>query len=146
MKIQIDVDPAYDDIHIKIECGKLTPEIDRMISLIRMLDMQIPAKKNGETYLIDVAKLLYVEAVERTTFLYTEDNVYESDLKLYELEQQLTERGFLRISKQTLVHLKKIKSLKADLNRKIRVTLCNGEQIMVSRMYADEFRKRIGIK
>lgn len=146
MKIQIDVDPAYDDIHIKIECGKLTPEIDRMISLIRMLDMQIPAKKNGETYLIDAAKLLYVEAVERTTFLYTEDNVYESDLKLYELEQQLTERGFLRISKQTLVHLKKIKSLKADLNRKIRVTLCNGEQIMVSRMYADEFRKRIGIK
>lgn len=108
--------------------------------------MQIPAKKNGETYLIDAAKLLYVEAVERTTFLYTEDNVYESDLKLYELEQQLTERGFLRISKQTLVHLKKIKSLKADLNRKIRVTLCNGEQIMVSRMYADEFRKRIGIK
>lgn len=146
MKIQIDVDPAYDEINIKIECGKLTPEIDRMISLIRMLDMQIPAKKNGETYLIDVAKLLYVEAVERTTFLYTEDNVYESDLKLYELEQQLTERGFLRISKQTLVHLKKIKSLKADLNRKIRVTLCNGEQIMVSRMYADEFRKRIGIK
>lgn len=146
MIIQIDVDPAYDDIHIKIECGKLTPEIDRMISLIRMLDMQIPAKKNGETYLIDADKLLYVEAVERTTFLYTGDNVYESDLKLYELEQQLTERGFLRINKQTLVHLKKIKSLKADLNRKIRVTLCNGEQIMVSRMYADEFRKRIGIK
>ena len=33
MKIQIDVDPAYDDIHIKIECGKLTPEIEEVCSL-----------------------------------------------------------------------------------------------------------------
>lgn len=146
MKIQVDIDEKYEDVSIKIESPKLNPEIERILSMIRMLDMQITARKGNETHLLDVSALLYIEAVDRATFLYTGDDVYESNLKLYELEQQLCDRGFLRVSKSTLIHMKKIKSLKADLNRKIKVTMINGEQIMVSRMYAEELRKRLGIK
>ncbi len=146
MKIQVDIDEKYEDVSIKIESPKLNPEIERILSMIRMLDMQITARKGNETHLLDVSALLYIEAVDRATFLYTGDEVYESSLKLYELEQQLCDRGFLRVSKSTLIHMKKIKSLKADLNRKIKVTMINGEQIMVSRMYAEELRKRLGIK
>lgn len=47
---------------------------------------------------------------------------------------------------QSIINLKKVKSLKADINRKIRVTLVNGEQIIVSRMYSEALRKRLGIK
>lgn len=146
MKIEINVDETYADMDVKISCPRLTPEIERLISMIRMLDMQIAARRENETHMVDAGELLYIEAVDRTTFLYTEDTVYECDLRLYELEQQLCERGFFRVSKSCLIHLKKIKSLKADLNRKIKVTMKNGEQIMVSRMYADELRKRLGIK
>lgn len=146
MKIQVDIDEKYEDVSIKIESPKLNPEIERILSMIRMLDMQITARKGNETHLLDVSALLYIEAVDRAAFLYTGDDVYESNLKLYELEQQLCDRGFLRVSKSTLIHMKKIKSLKADLNRKIKVTMINGEQIMVSRMYAEELRKRLGIK
>ena len=56
------------------------------------------------------------------------------------------DQGFIRISKTTIINLKIIQSLKADINRKIRVTLINGEQIVVSRMYADELRKRLGVR
>lgn len=146
MKIEIDVDEKYDNVNIAIQCPALTPDIERLITMIRMLDMQIAARKNKETYMVDAAQLLYIEAVERTTFLYASDEVYECDLRLYELEQQLCERAFFRVSKSCLINLKKVKCLKADLNRKIRVTLINNEQIIVSRMYADELRKRLGIK
>ena len=44
------------------------------------------------------------------------------------------------------MNLKKVKSLKADINRRIRVTLVNDEQIVVSRMYSDELRSRLGVK
>ena len=56
------------------------------------------------------------------------------------------EQNFIRISKQCIINLKMVKSLKADVNRKIRVTLQNGEQIIVSRMYSDELRKKLGVK
>ena len=146
MKIEIDIDEKYPDIGVKVTTPALTPEVERIVSLIRIVDMQIPVKKDDETVLLDASAILYIEAVERSTFVYTEDETYESGLKLYEFENQLSQRDFIRISKQGLLNLKKVKSLKADINRKIRVTLLNGEQIVVSRMYSDELRKRLGVK
>ncbi|MBQ6016554.1 MAG: LytTR family transcriptional regulator [Clostridiales bacterium] len=146
MKIEIDIDGKYKDLGVKITSPGMTPEVEKIVSLMRMVDMQIAVRKGEETILLDAGRILYVEAVERNTFVYTTEEVYESDFKLYEFEQQLSERDFIRVSKQGLLNLKQVKSLRADVNRKIRVTLRNGEQIIVSRMYADELRKRLGVK
>ena len=145
MKIDIDINDQYPDTSVTIHAPRLTRDIEKMIAMMRMLDMQISAEKNGETYILDTDQILYIEALERKTFIYTETEMYESELKLYEAEQ-LLERDFLRISKQTIVNLRMIKSLKADINRRIRVTLINDEQIVVSRMYSDELRSRLGVK
>ncbi|MBP5669790.1 MAG: LytTR family transcriptional regulator DNA-binding domain-containing protein, partial [Lachnospiraceae bacterium] len=51
-----------------------------------------------------------------------------------------------RISKQSIVNVRMIKSLKSDINRKIRITLKNDEQIVVSRLYSDELRRKLGLK
>ena len=83
--------------------------------------------------------------MERKCFIYTENEIYESDFRLYELEQQLEECGFFRVSKSFLIHLQKIQSLKADINRRIRITMSNGEQIIASRQYADALKKRLGV-
>lgn len=146
MKIAINVDEDVKDIEITISCSQLTPEIEKMLATLRILDRQLMASKGDETYLLDVSKVIYLESVDRKTFVYTGENVYESSLKLYELEQQLDECGFFRASKSCLVQLKYIKSLKADINRRIRVTLENGEQIIVSRQYAEELKKKLGVK
>ncbi len=146
MKINIDVDSKYRDIGVDIHVPSLTPEVEKIISLMRMMDMQIAVKKGDETVLLDAFEILYIEAVERNTFIYTEKETYESALKLYEFEQQLSEKDFIRISKQSILNLRKVKSLRSDINRKIRVTLQNDEQIIVSRMYSDELRKRLGVK
>jgi len=146
MKINLDIDGKYDDIAVIIKAPHLNNNIERMVAMMRMIDMQIAVRKDNETYLLDTDKILYIEAVDRKTFIYTNSENYESELKLYELEQQLVERDFLRISKQSIVNLRKIKSLKTDVNRKIRITLQNGEQIVVSRMYSDELRRKLGLR
>jgi DNA-binding LytR/AlgR family response regulator len=146
MKINLDIDGKYDDIEVIIRAPHLNNDIERMVAMMRMIDMQIAVRKDNETFLLDTDKILYVEAVERKTFVYTNTDTYESELKLYELEQELIERDFLRISKQSIVNLRKIKSLKTDVNRKIRITLQNGEQIVVSRMYSDELRRKLGLR
>ncbi len=146
MKINLDIDGKYDDIEVIIRAPHLNNDIERMVAMMRMIDMQIAVRKDNETVLLDTDKILYVEAVDRKTFVYTNVDTYESELKLYELEQQLIERDFLRISKQSIVNLRKIKSLKTDVNRKIRITLQNGEQIVVSRMYSDELRRKLGLR
>ncbi|MGN0424954.1 MAG: LytTR family DNA-binding domain-containing protein [Acetatifactor sp.] len=146
MKITMDIDEKYSEIAVEVKAPRLTQDIEKIISLMRMINMQIAVKKEDEIILLDTDKILYIEAVERNTFVYTKDASYESDLKLYEVEQELLEQNFIRISKQCIINLRKIKSLKADINRKIRVTLVNDEQIIVSRMYAEELRNRLGVK
>ena len=146
MKINLDIDGKYDDTEVIIRAPHLNNDIERMVAMMRMIDMQIAVRKDNETYLLETEKILYIEAVDRRTFVYTNSENYESELKLYEIEQELTERDFLRISKNSIVNLRKIKSLKTDVNRKIRITLQNGEQIVVSRMYSDELRRKLGLK
>ena len=121
MKINLDIDGKYDDIEVIIRAPHLNNDIERMVAMMRMIDMQIAVRKDNETFLLDTDKILYVDAVDRKTFVYTNTETYESELKLYELEQELVERDFLRISKQSIVNLRKIKSLKTDVNRKIRI-------------------------
>lgn len=146
MKIEIDIDEKYQEMKVIIQAPQLTQDIEKMVSLMRMINMQIGVKYEDEMHLLDTDEILYIETVDRRTFVYTEDKIYESELKLYEMEEKLLERDFLRISKQSIVNLRKIKSLKAEINRKIRVTLENGEQIVVSRMYSDELRRKLGLK
>ena len=146
MKIEIDIDEKYPDTEVVIRANKLDSDVERLVAMMRMVNMQIGVRKNDETYLLDVEKILYIEAVERKTFVYTSDETYESDLKLYEIEQELLERDFFRISKQSIVNIRMIKSLKSDINRKIRITLRNDEQIVVSCMYSDELRRKLGLK
>lgn len=146
MKIEIDIDEKYDDTEIVIHAKKLTADIEKIVSLMRVINMQISVNSKDETFLLDIGKILYIEAVDRKTFVYTESETYESDLKLYEMEQELLEHDFLRVSKQTIVNIRMIKSLKADIDRKIRVTLKNDEQIIVSRMYSDELRRKLGLR
>lgn len=145
MKISIQIEPTQKDTEIAITCNQLTPEIEKIIATLRILNQQMLVTKNDEAFIIDVSKIIYVEAVERKTFVYTRDDYYESKLKLYEMEERLMECGFFRVSKSCLVQIRNIKSLKNDINRKLRITLESGEQIMVSRQYADDIKRRLGV-
>ncbi|MEE1061382.1 MAG: LytTR family DNA-binding domain-containing protein [Ruminococcus sp.] len=146
MKITININENLSDTEIVINSNSLSSDIETIIATLRMLDSQITVSKNGESYILDVAKIVYVESVDRKTFVYTEQDCFDSKLKLYEIEERLCKSGFLRISKNCLVRLKYIRSLRAELDRKIRLTLENGEQIIVSRQYADELKQRLGVK
>lgn len=145
MKIIINIDEKLDETEIAISCKELTDEVEKVIATLRMINQQLLATKDEENYLLDVAKIAYVEALDRKTFVYTAEDVYESKLKLYEMEERLCNSGFLRISKSNLVNLKFIHSIKNDVERKLRLTLKNGEKIIVSRQYADEIKKRLGV-
>ena len=125
MKIVIQTDSSVQETTLSITCKDITPELERLISVFRLADKKLSAKKNGEVHLIELKSVLYVESLERNTFIYTDDDVYESNYRLYELESMLGECNFVRVNKSTLLNLNKIKSIKSDIDRRIRVTLEN---------------------
>lgn len=146
MKVVINADESIGDMEVVINCKQLTPEIEKIIQMLRMMDKKLTGVANGETYIIEIEKILYIESVDKKTFIYTKERVYESNFKLYELEQQLETHSFFRASKSCIINFKCIESLKADINRRIKVTLINGEKLIVSRQYAEQLKERLGVK
>lgn len=145
MKITIQTDASVQETSINITCREITPELECLIEAFRLSDKKLSVKINGEVHLIDLKQILYAEVVDRCTFIYTEDGVFESALRLYELELMLAEHNFIRVNKSTLLNLNKIESLKSDIDRRIRVTLKNGYQLIISRSYAEDFKSRLGL-
>lgn len=146
MKITIHTDENVREMELEITCSHMTPKIEKLLAMLRMMDLQLTGMKDGETYLIDAAGVLYIDTADKRTFLYTENQVYESSLRLYELEEQLVQSDFFRANKSCIINLKHIVSLRADLDRRILVTMSNGERLIVSRQYADVVKQKLGVR
>lgn len=71
MKVEIIVDDKADDLHISVTCRQLTPEIEKLLENLRMMNHQLTARKHEETYLLDIAEVIYIESIDRKCFVYT---------------------------------------------------------------------------
>jgi len=49
VKIEIQVDENTPDMDILITCKKLTPKVEKILAILRMIDHQITGKIGGET-------------------------------------------------------------------------------------------------
>ncbi len=98
--------------YVEIHCKEVTGETERLKRHISRFDEHITGTSNSQTHNIDISTILYIESVDKKTFLYTPGSVYQADKKLYELEELLDEKTFFRCSKSVIVNLDKIKSLR----------------------------------
>ncbi|MFR7592008.1 MAG: LytTR family DNA-binding domain-containing protein [Longibaculum sp.] len=118
-------------------------EKEKVLTLINTMNTKIIGYKRDKKYFIQIESIYYIELVDKKTFIYTKEECYESPLWLYQIEEQLDQQ-FIRVNKSTILNMKYIKSLKADIGSRIIVYLDNQDQILVSRTYAKEFKKRLG--
>ncbi len=132
-------------LQVIIECRKADDEVMKLKKHIELFDNKLTARLEDKTYLITPTGALYFESVDDRTFLYTADKVYEIRHRLYELEEILSDRDFIRISKSQIVNINCIKSLMPELNRSLSATLSNGEILTVSRRYVKSLRNLLGV-
>ena len=48
MRVEIDIDEKYTGLSVEIKTPKITQDIEKMISLMRMINMQMAVKKEDE--------------------------------------------------------------------------------------------------
>ena len=65
--------------------------------------------------------------------------------KLYEIEELLEYKNFIRVSKYCLVNIGKIEYIKPALNSKLELLLKNKEHLEVNRGYYKDFKKALEI-
>jgi len=142
----VEIQEGFTDVEVVIKCPEATNEVRRIEALLHGCEQRLSCAKNGTTHFISKQDVLYFESVDKRCFLYTADEVYETPLKLYELEELLTDAGFIRSAKAQILNITKIASLCPDFGGRIEVMMENGEKLIVSRQYAGGLKERLGLK
>ena len=145
MRVDIKKDSTAQSVYVEIHCREITPEVGKLERYVCRFGTSLSGIENGEHFSIPIENILYIESVEKKTFIYTENQTLLSEKRLYELEELLDKRDFFRCSKSVILHLNKVERLKPEITRNILATLVNGERVVVSRRYAPELKKLLGI-
>lgn len=143
MNIQIEQDASLRTPEITIRCAVIDEDILRILSMLRMENQKITGTKDGDLHLLDAREILWFESVDKRTWCYTRNDMFECHLRLYELEERLVCMDFVRISKSVLVNFRRIRSIHPDFGGRLTLTLENGEKQVVSRQYAPTIRNKL---
>lgn len=128
---------------VDIRCHKETDSVREIAAFVKSRQGQLSGTLEGRQYGIAVSEIMYIESVDNKTFIYTAAKVYESKQRIYELEDILKPKHFLRISKASLVNLMKITSVKPAMGGRFSAVLSNGEEVIISRKYVSELKKTL---
>lgn len=145
MRIEIIEVPLIDDIEIQIKCKEKNEYVKKLAARIFDEELVINGKIENEYTQISSRDIYYFESVDNKTYIYCNENVYQSDMKLYELEEKLNGTKFTRINKACIMNIAKLKKVKGQINGRLLATLSNGEKLVINRSYVQEVKRILNI-
>lgn len=145
MKITIQDIPEGEEDEIIIRCREIDERLMKMIYALKAGRDKMTVSKEGKLFQIQPASVYYFEAVDNRTFAYLEKEVYETRLRLYELEERLAGTDFFRATKSTIINLARVESLSPAFSGRFEVCMKNGEKLIVSRQYVPLLKEKLGL-
>jgi DNA-binding LytR/AlgR family response regulator len=145
MRIQIIEEPLIDEIEIQIICKEKNEYVKQLAATIFEEQLIINGRIENEFTQIYSNDIYYFESVDNRTYIYCRDSVYESNMKLYELEEELAGTKFTRINKACIMNIAKLKKVKGQINGRLLATLSNGEKLIINRSYVQEVKRKLNI-
>lgn len=91
-------------------------------------------------------EVLLVEVVAGTVTLRLADgSSLVSPMRLFQVEAALAEHDFIRVSRQTIVNFRAVRVIRPEFNGRLELELTGGPPVLVTRMYAPEIRRKLGM-
>lgn len=145
MRIKIIEDPLIKDIEIHILCKEKNKYVNELAADLSKEEIIINGKIQNEYTQLSSTDIYYFESVDNRTYIYCEKQVYETDMKLYELGEKLSGTKFTRINKSCIMNIAKLEKVKGQINGRLMATLTNGEQLIINRSYVPEIKRKLRI-
>jgi two-component system, LytTR family, response regulator len=102
--------------------------------------------KDDELKILSYDEIYYFEAMGNDVFCMTKDKKYKVKEKLYELEEGLEVKGFIRVSKCFVVNIVKVDRIISWFNSKLILKISEiNEEVYVTRKYLNNFKKYLGL-
>jgi DNA-binding LytR/AlgR family response regulator len=145
MKVIIENVPPGGEPEIIIKCNEPDDAIMQLIYSIKPASKTLIGITDLQMHTIDPIDVFYFESVDNRVFIYCQEKVFESRLRLYEIEKEYGSWDFFRATKSTILNIAKIKSVSPILYGRFEALLQNGEKAYISRQYVPMLKKKLGL-
>ena len=137
-----DVEESYADIYT----NELTDNIQKAINLLEdeSNNDMLAVKKGKDITFLEYDEIFMIRVEDKSVKVYTQDDRYTVKKALYQVEESLNE-SFVRISKTTIINIKKIDRVAPSLKGMMFIMLKNGLKDNISRKYLPGFKEALGL-
>ncbi|MBE6499128.1 MAG: LytTR family transcriptional regulator [Methanobrevibacter thaueri] len=137
-----DIEESYADIHTT----QLTDNVTKAISILENDESSnmLAVKKEYDIVLLQFSEIFMLRVEDKKVKVYTENEEYIIKKPLYQVEELLL-GDFTRISKTTIVNLKKIEKVAPSLKGMMFIQLKNGLKDNISRKYLPDFKNALDL-
>ncbi|MBK5253375.1 MAG: LytTR family transcriptional regulator [Peptostreptococcaceae bacterium] len=146
MKIKIEIDEKLNEEEVVIKCKEMDDDIvalQQSIASTVLRKEKFTVYKKDREYYIKIEDILFFETEGSRIKVHTKNDMYETDLKLYELEELLPGH-FMRVSKSGIVNMNHIYSVSKNLTSSSVLEFYEtNKQIYVSRHYYRPLKNKL---
>lgn len=137
-----DIKEPYADIHTE----ELTDNVTKAISILESEEQSgmLAVKKGSDIALLEYNDVFMLRVENKQVKVYSQKEEYLIKKPLYQVEETLT-GDFVRISKTTIVNLKKIERVAPSIKGMMFIQLKNGLKDNISRKYLPDFKKALDL-
>lgn len=142
LHISRDIDQPYADIHT----NELTENVSKAINILESEDTNemLAVKKGSDIALLEQNEIFMFRVEDKQVKVYTQNDEYVIKKPLYQVEDNLN-GDFVRISKTTIINLKKVERVAPSLKGMMFIQLKNGLKDNISRKYLPDFKKALDL-
>lgn len=147
MEVELKVEPGRKEPKVIILAGEDSRELQQLVQELSGLALSpIQVREGEQTRLLPQKDFLRFYTDGKGVAAQTAEGVYMVGLRLYELEERLDRRRFVRISNSEIVNLDQVTALDLSLAGTIRMTLTGGIYAYVSRRYVKKIKETLQLE
>lgn len=138
MKIRVEIDENVAEEEIILRCRELNEEtiaIQKRLAGAVNEGMKLTVTRGELEYYLDLQEILFFETAGTVVAVHTVSQIYETHLRLYELEEMLP-GNWLRVSKSAILNTGRIRSVRKNITGASEVEFDGtSKKAFVSRSY-----------
>ena len=146
MQVEVKLDKTVTEPKVVILTDRMSEEVNTLVQMLSETEPKLIAGfRNDTVTVLDEQEILRIYAAGGKVYAVTPSGEYVLRLRLYEAEERLKQRQFVRISNSEIINLKKAKSFDLSFTGTICVVLSDGSKTYVSRRYVSRIKEVLGI-
>ncbi|UXR78445.1 MULTISPECIES: LytTR family DNA-binding domain-containing protein [unclassified Staphylococcus] len=143
--LKLDTKATATDVTINTNDSTLGTDLLKYIEQYEVPRSKIGVKTEQGVHLVSKSDIIFAEIFEKQLTIVTTAHTYTTRMTLQRLQQSLTDRQFVQISKSSLVNIDYITKVAPSFSGNLYATLTNQQKVTISRRYVKNLMNILGI-